>query len=459
MSSSSMNRRDGGVFRRAGLTVALALAALAAVPAIASAASVSTFGTVIFYAADPFGETNNLTVTQPGADTYVFDEASISITESSPNCTAASGDVTCSGVSWTSVVVTLHDNNDTFTAAGVNDDPFTINGGDGSDTITGSSANDDISGGPGNDTIDGGSGNDTLNGDDGNDILYGGSDGADDINGGDGNDRMDGGQNAPSDDYDGGSGIDRVVYGSLAGFTYTCTSQPVVVTINAVADDDGCADTSKDNETVRESVESITGSTLGDTITGNCTANTISGDPGSSNGSSGGNDTINGDPLSGPFVNCFGGGDFMGGGEGNDTFNGDGAAPAGFDTVTYGTPYTGAVAGTCSGQAVTTGFAVNLDTDNAADDCDGFGSTTENVHADIERIIGSGAADRINASSAAQGMQLFGRAGDDALTDSPFADLLNGETNGVTGDTVNCTSDATSGNDTVLNAETVNGTC
>src|SRR5919109_1322983 len=83
MSSSSMNRRDGGVFRRAGLTVALALAALAAVPAIASAASVSTFGTVIFYAADPFGETNNLTVTQPGADTYVFDEASISITESS----------------------------------------------------------------------------------------------------------------------------------------------------------------------------------------------------------------------------------------------------------------------------------------------------------------------------------------------------------------------------------------
>jgi RTX calcium-binding nonapeptide repeat (4 copies) len=421
MSSSSMSRRDGGAYRRAGLTVALALAALAVVPAMASAAAVSTSGTVITYAAAS-GETNNLTVTQPAADTYVFNETVISITESSANCTAAGGDVTCSGVSWTSVVVNLGDNNDTFTATGVNDDPFTIDGSSGSDTITASSANDVINGGSSSDNVSTG-----LSGGPGNDSIIGGSS-TDDLNGNDGNDRLDGGDDSGDngDDYDGGTGIDRVVYGSLAGFTYTCDSQPVVVTMDNLSGDDSCSDEDDNSENVRDSVESITGGTDdGDVITGSCFANTFAGDPGSANGSAGGTDTINGDPNT-----CSGGNgtDFMGGGEDNDVFDGDGTTgAAAFDTVTYGFPYTGAVAGTCSNQAVTTGFAVNLDTDNTNDDCDGFGNTSENVHNDIERIIGSGAADRINATSAAQGVSLYGRLGGDTLIGSGFGDFLDGE--------------------------------
>jgi Ca2+-binding RTX toxin-like protein len=351
----------------------------------------------------------------------------------------------------TSVVVNLGDQNDTFTAAGVNQDPFTINGASGSDTITGSDAND---------VIDGGSGDDTLNGGPGNDILYGGSSGADDLNSGDGNDRMDGGQgssNAESDDYDGGPGIDRVVYGTLTGFTYTCTSQAVVVTMDNSANDHGCADNQKDDENVRDSVESITGSTLGDTITGSCFANTIVGDPGSANGDPGGDDTLSGDPAAGCTA-ASGSSDFFGGGEGNDTFDGDGTIDGshfkGFDTVTYGFPYTGhATSASCAIASVN--YAVRVTLDDVANDCDGFGNTTDNVSGDIERVIGSPLADNINATAADQAVSLLGRAGADTLTDSPFGDFLNGEGGA---DTINCTNGGTDSY-VIDGADTVHGSC
>jgi Ca2+-binding RTX toxin-like protein len=452
MSSSSMSRRDGGVYRRAGLTVALALAALAAVPAIASAAAVSTSGTVITYTAAS-SETNVLTVTNPSANTFVFDEASISITESSANCTAASGNVTCSGVTWTSVVVNLLDNDDTFTAAAVTGTavPFTINGGDDDDgNIIGSSANDIING-------EGTSDNSTatgLNGGPGNDTINGGPGSAGDIiNGGTGNDRLIGEEG--NDTINGDAGIDRVLY------SVGCSESPpsISITIDGTANDSGC--NSETTENVGTTVESVTGSTGNDTITGSCFANTIAGDPGSANGDAGGVDTINGDPSGGCLTSSFPSGstDFMGGGEGADVFDGDGTIDgthaAGFDTVTYGFPYTGAVAATCSGQAVTTGFAVNLDTDNSGDDCDGFGNTTENVHSDIERIIGSGAADRVNAGGAGQGVQLFGRLGNDTLIGSPNGDFLDGE--GGT-DTLDCAGGTdtyrTDGGESISNCET-----
>ena len=334
--------------------------ALLAVPAITSAAAVSTSGTVITFTAAA-GETNNLVVTQPASNSYLFNDA-VAVTESSANRTATGGNLTGSGVSWTSVVVNLNDNNDVFTATGVNDDPFTINGGDDDDgNITGSGANDVIngndtsdnatatglSGGPGDDIIDGGAGatGDIINGNDGNDWLYGGTEGADDLNGGAGNDRMDGGQGAASDDYDGGADLDRVVYGSLdppgtPNFTYACTAQPVFVSLNNTAAD-GCASAIKDSENVQSTVESVTGSTLGDTITGSCLPNTFAGSAGTASGHTDGDDTLNGDPAA-----CApNGGDFLGGGEGNDTFNCDGTgATPGVDTVTYGTPYTGGAA-------------------------------------------------------------------------------------------------------------------
>jgi Ca2+-binding RTX toxin-like protein len=403
MSSSSMSRRDGGAYRRAGLTVALALAALAALPAVASAAIVSSAAGTITYQAVA-GETNSVVVDDPGS-TYTFAETPIT---AGVGCTQTNANlVTCSDSGVNIVVMNMDDMGDTANATASNQDPFTINGGTGNDTIALSDFNGDVG-----------------NGGDGNDVLFGDS-GTDTLNGDAGNDRMDGGTGSSDDVYDGGSGIDRVVYGILTGFTYTCTDQSVVVTMENTANDHSCADEDKDTDNVRDTVESVTGSTLGDTITGSCFANTFAGDPGGANGSTGGADILSGDPNT-----CSGGNgtDFMGGGEGNDVFDGDGTTGAvAFDTVTYGTPFTGAVAATCSGQAVTTGFAVNLDTDNSGDDCDGFGNTSENVHSDIERIIGSGAADRINATAAGQGVNLFGRLGNDTLIGSGFGDFLDGE--------------------------------
>jgi hypothetical protein len=501
MSSSSMSR-DGGAYRRAGLTVALALAALAALPSVALADdTVATSGTTITVTDN--GEANNLTTTQTAVNSYTFTETGSGVTIgngtiSAGTCTDNGNNVVCSGVAWTSVVINLSSGADVFTAAGVNDDPFTINGGDDDDgNIIGSSANDIIngegssdratatglSGGPGNDTIDGGSGGtgDIINGNAGNDILLGGSDGADTINGGDdndtlfggdngsddlngdaGNDRLDGGPGDYDDDYDGGTGIDRVVFGIISGHTYTCTSQAVVVTMDNSGNDSSCGNSSADNQNVRDSVESITGSTLGDTITGSCFANTIAGDPGSATGDAGGNDILNGDPTA-VCTAAAGSTDFFGGGEGNDTFNGDGTIDGthfrGFDTVTYGFPYTGAV--TSSSCAVSSvNYAVRVTFDDVANDCDGFGNTTDNVNGDIERLIGSGVADNIDATAADQAVSLFGRVGNDVLTDGPFGDFLNGE---VGADTINCTN-TTGGNggtDTnVVDAnDTVNGDC
>ena len=457
--SSSRLSRDGGVVRRAGLALALALAALVALPAVAWAGSVTKAGSTITFLGDN-SATNTLTVTESGGN-FVFTDTSINPTNGG-GCNAPVGNtLTCSTAGVTSIVLDLGTGNtaDTGNASGVTLVPVTFTGRDGIDTLTGGSQgdtvngerkNDILSGGPGADTIAGGDDDDTINGGNDNDTLIG-DDGDDDINGDAGNDRLDGGDNGnDDDDFDGGSGIDRVVFGIITGRTYTCTSQAVVITMDNVANDSSCADSGSDNNNVRDSIESVTGSTLGDTITGSCFANTFAGDPGSASGDAGGNDTLNGDPNT-----CAGGNgtDFMGGGEGNDVFNGDGTTGAvAFDTVTYGFPYTGHVTGLggCVGA-----FAVNVSLDDAANDCDGFGNGGDNVNGDVERVIGSGLADTINATAADQAVSLFGRLGNDVLTDSTFGDFLNGEAGA---DTINCTN---GGTDTYVidGADTVNGSC
>jgi hypothetical protein len=448
MSSSSMSRRDGGAYRRAGLTVALAFAALAAFPAVASAGSVTKSGSTITFLGD--GSTNTLTVTESGGN-FVFTDTSVNPTNGG-GCNAPSGNtLTCSASGVTSIVLDLGTGNtaDAGNASGVTLVPVTFPGRDGVDTLTGGSQgdtidgerkNDILSGGPGADTIAGGENNDTINGGNDNDTLIGDVD-DDDLNGDAGNDRLDGGANGnDDDDFDGGSGIDRVVFGIITGHTYTCTAQVVSLDMDNVADDSSCADSGSDNNNVRDSVESVTGSTLGDTITGSCFANTIVGDPNSTNGAAGGNDTINGDLNTCASGN---GADFLGGAEGNDSFNGDGTTgAAGFDTVTYGLPFTG-------------GGGISVDLDDVADDNDGFGNTGDNVTGDIERVIGNSGADTINATAADQGVFLFGRLGNDTLTDSTFGDFLNGEGGA---DTINCTNGGTDTN-VPDGADTVNGSC
>ena len=250
---------------------------------------------------------------------------------------------------------------DAFSAAGVNQgDPFTITDTSGGSVteVTGSDGDDSIAVGENDDPLNGGGGNDRF-------AMAG--------NIGD----------ASGDEITGGTGIDRVIY--------TLCGTAVTVTIDGANNDGGtCGDGSTASDDVHTDVESITGSNVAtDTLTGSCAANTISGDSGTTDGGAGAADTLNGDPAA-----CTpNGGDFLGGGEGNDSFNCDGTgATPGVDTVTYGAPFVDAAAP-----------GISIDTDNVADDSDGFGNAGDNVQSDCERIIGNAQADTINATAADSG--------------------------------------------------------
>jgi hypothetical protein len=388
----------------------MTLGVLAVLPAAASAITFSITGTTINSTADT--STNDVVVTVSGSN-YAFTDTSDTEDAGTGCSEPVAGTVLCPLDPTTAVNILLGTGDDSFTAAGVNQDPFTIDGGDGDDgNILGSDANDVILGGPSSD----------------NDNAAVG------LNGGLGNDRIDGGTNGGTGDLiNGGSGIDRVLW-STCGAAAT-------VTIGVTAGNDGCTDGSGDEatDTVGADIESMTGTAFGDTITGTCSANTFAGSSSTVDGGDGA-DTFNGDPntCNSPSAN---GDDFFGGGEGADDFNGDGTGTgaAGFDTVTYGFPYTGV-------------GNLNIDWGGGNDDTDGYG-TLDDVQTDIERVIGNTGNDTINATGAAQAVSLFGRDGTDTLTDSPFGDFMNGEGGA---DTYNCVN---GGTDTIVQdgGDTVNG--
>jgi Ca2+-binding RTX toxin-like protein len=385
MALSTSTGRDRKLHRKAGLAAVLALGALAAVPAIASAAgNVTTAGNVITYTGD--AGVNTLTIDDAGGDSYQFTETGI--TEASGSCTVAASTVTCSGGSWNQVIVNTLGANDSVNATASDDDDIDMDGGTE------------------------------------NDVLVGSAQGSETLSGGDGNDRLDPGPNGNGDNdvLDGGTGIDRAVFGIVPGATYTCTAQPLNIDLDGTADDDICSDNADDSN-IQSTIESITGSTLADTLTGSCGANTFAGSAGTANGAADGADTFNGDPAG-----CVAGdarSDFFGGGEGADIFNGD----AGFDTVTYGLPYTGV-------------GPVNVDWGGGNDDADGMGNS-DDVQTDINRVIGGDFADTINATTAPGpavevagiGVTILGHAGDDILTGGGLTDTVDGEA-GV--DTLDC---------------------
>jgi hypothetical protein len=413
-----------------------AIAAFAVIPALASAAVVSSNGTTVTFQALP-GETNVVNLSETDTD-YRFNDTGTALTVGAGCAQVDANTVDCPKGPPTSVLMNMGDMGDVIGdpfAPFVDEDPFTINGEAGDDDLRATAAGDTVNGGDGDDDLRAQPGNDTVNGGNDDDYVFGGL-GDDDLHGNLGNDRLEGYPGA--DAFDGDAGIDRVLYG---GSENPC-EQAIVVTIDNTANDTGCRTTggADTGDNLANTIESITGSHFGDAITGSCFANTFAGDPGTTNNDVGGNDVLNGDPAAG----CNPGSpDFMGGGEGNDTFNGDGLINAthlrGFDTVTYGIPYTGV-------------GALNITLNDLGDDTDGFGNSLENVNGDVERVIGGGAFDVINATGADQAVQLFGRLGNDTLTDGPFDDLLDGEGGGT--DTANCVN---GGVDTRRNIEVNNG--
>ena len=145
-------------------------------PAIASAATASITGTTITLA-DGAVESNGVTVTVVGAN-YRFADGPGPDPTAGAGCTDTGATVDCPLDPTTAVTVNLGLLADTFTAAGVSQDPFTITDTSsalaGPQTFTGSEVNDTISSGAADDTLSGGAGNDTITGGDGDDAINGG---------------------------------------------------------------------------------------------------------------------------------------------------------------------------------------------------------------------------------------------------------------------------------------------
>jgi Ca2+-binding RTX toxin-like protein len=366
------------------------LATIVALPAFAgtaSAATVSVSGTAtkgntITYQA-VLGETNNTVVTKPADDTWRFTETPGPLTAGT-NCTQTSANVvTCSSQHEPVVVANLLDQDDTFSAGGIDfgggPAAATFNGGDGNDTLTGPNTEPT--------TLNGDNGDDTLTGGNKKDTLNGGTDA--------GMDRMTGGDQ--DDVLDGGPGIDRALY----------TTGNTTITMDNVANDNDGLGSSHEN--VKDTVESITGSSGNDTITGSCFANTLAGQNG--------NDTLNGDPTTCATY----GGDFMGGGAGNDIMRGSltPIATDGVDRVTY--------------TANTAAQPTTISLDGVANDSDGQGGT-DNVGRDIEYLYGGPEVDSFDALSALQGVSFWTGAGDDILNGSNFDDYFDGQAGSDTQD-------------------------
>ncbi|WP_188111220.1 PD40 domain-containing protein [Nocardioides antri] len=149
--------------------------------------------------------------------------------------------------------------------------PDTLFGDDSANLIQGGRGDDTVLAAGGVDTVSGGGGEDTLVGDDGDDQLSG--EGGDDVlRGGDGGDTMTGGDDA--DQIAGGPGTDTV--------DYTGRAQPVDVTVGSGPGNDGgkVDGAAGDRDTVRGSVENVTGGNGADTLVGNDLNNQLRGNLG-----------------------------------------------------------------------------------------------------------------------------------------------------------------------------------
>jgi Ca2+-binding RTX toxin-like protein len=228
-------------------------------------------------------------------------------------------------------------------------------------------------------TINGGEGDDTITGGPLNDTINGGAD-ADRIDGGAGNDTLNG--DSGDDTFLAGLGND-VLTGAAGTDTadYSTRSAPVTVSLDNVANDGATGET----DNVKNDVENVTGGTGNDALIGTTTANVLAGGPGT--------DSLDGDT----------GNDVLDGGTGADDLTGG----AGTDTVTY------------AGRTA----PVTVTIDGVAGD--GEAGENDDVHTDVETVIGGSDDDALTGSALAD--TLSGGPGDDTLHGDGAADTLNGD--------------------------------
>jgi Ca2+-binding RTX toxin-like protein len=252
----------------------------------------------------------------------------------------------------------------------INPDIENLTGGSGDDTFTGAGSANSLNGGGGDDFLNGLAGNDTLNGGTSEDTLQGGE-GIDTLNGGTSDDTLKGGEG--DDTLDGGDDADLLNGGAGANdlATYASRSAKVTVTLGAGSSDDGgSADgVSGERDTVRGTVENLTGGSGADVLTGSEVDN------------------------------------FFLGGDGADTITG----LAGIDTMSY------------TDHAA--GVTVIVDSaDNDGNAADGIVNARDLVKVDVENLIGTSFVDSLKGSSIANVItgglgadQLFGVNGNDTL--------------------------------------------
>jgi Ca2+-binding RTX toxin-like protein len=360
-------------WRTAAIVVPVVLTAGAAVIAgtgVASASpqpgSVSAVGGTIYVAAGT-GAINNVVIRNVGGGGFEIEDVNNDLTIGNPSggCTSFTDSrVRCPGTN-TKLHITLLDGNDVFTADGVHLSS-TVYGSDGDDTINGSESNDALFGGYGNDTFFADAGNDSVVADAGDDLLEGGAD-DDNLKGFDGEDILRG--NAGNDTLNGLNGDDTL--------------------------DGGSGD------------DILKGSYGNDDLQGGPGSDSMNGDWGDDTTRGGaGNDILKGDD--GNVYGDAGDDRLFPGGGGADFFGGTGV-----DTADY------------SGWD-----GVNVSLDDSKNDggfpCDDFigcpVTTYDNVHIDIENVVGSKGGDKIvgnalnNSFDGGLGNDtLIGRSGDDYL--------------------------------------------
>ncbi|HTE55816.1 MAG TPA: calcium-binding protein [Kofleriaceae bacterium] len=257
-----------------------------------------------------------------------------------------------------------------------------LKGGTVGDTLTGSTAANVISGGAGDDTLAGGGDIDTLNGDAGDDTFNEGSatNGADVMNG--------------------GAGTDTV--------SYALRTNPVVVNIDATAND---GETGEGDKVVSD-VENATGGAGVDTLTGSVSNNVLDGGAAIDTISGGdGNDTIRGGAAA----------DILTGGNGDDTFD-EGSASNGADTITGGAgidlvSYGARIAAVVVVMDATTGSG-------EASEGDKIGTDVENLRGGAETDTLTGNALDNVLEGGAEVDTIKGLGGDDAIDGDADADII-----------------------------------
>jgi Ca2+-binding RTX toxin-like protein len=431
------------------------LATLAALPlvmlgapavATASTAQVNFNGTLFFFAAA--GETNDVTVAKSGAN-FVITDPGAPITPGTGCAAVNANQVSCPGADVTGIEIRLGDLNDRATVAdtiaNVSTDFFDpdveIRGEQGADVLNGGvNARNELIGGfpsffsisdPSTNTLTGGSKRDGLQGADGNDVMAGGG-GSDSFFGDLGNDVMNGGPGSDRfEDSGGPDGADLLIGGPNVDDVEYSRAEGVRVALNNVADDGAnCPGAGCENDNVRDDVEDISTADGNDVIIGAAPPNNVfSGD---------GNDTVDtgaGDDR----IFAADGEDSLLGGTGDDVlFGSEGSdlmrGAAGDDTL-FSTGFDDDADNMFGGTGLdladyleaNSGVKVSLD--NKPND--GVAAEKDNVHRDVEDVLGSDFNDVLVGSKFSNELdggngrdRLRGLGGLDGLLGGRSADFL-----------------------------------